>query len=51
MEELYYNLVINHKRTCDESNTGSTLVPATVRGKVSELLEARGYDKNGDRII
>ncbi|MGN1013850.1 MAG: CD1375 family protein [Butyricicoccus sp.] len=48
MTELYYNLVLAHKRTCNSENTEIKLVPATVRAAVLELLEANGYDADGN---
>lgn len=50
MVELYFNLVINKKRTCDDTNKDITLVPVTYRDEVINLLTERGYDKNGNKI-
>ncbi len=48
MAEMYFNLVINHRRTCDETNKEIILVPVNYRQAVAELLSARGYDANGN---
>lgn len=50
MLELYFNLVINKKRTCDDTNKDITLVPVTYRDEVINLLNKKGYDKNGNKI-
>ena len=50
MLELYFNLVINNKRTCDDTNKDITLVPVTYRDEVINLLTERGYDLNGNKI-
>ena len=50
MAELYFNLVINKKRTCDELNTEITKVPTSLIADVTALLEERGYDKNGNKV-
>ena len=43
MTEMYFQLVINQRRTCDENNKTVKPVPKTVK----ELLHERGYDLNG----
>lgn len=50
MIELYFNLVINKKRTCDDTNRDITLVPITYIDEVISLLTERGYDLNGNKI-
>lgn len=50
MVELYFNLVINKKRTCDEKNALVLKVPTNLMSAVTDLLEERGYDKNGNKI-
>ena len=50
MKELYFNLVIAGKRTCDENNSDIIKVPKNLIIEVSELLAERGYDKNGNKI-
>lgn len=50
MIELYYNLVINQKRTCDETNLTVVQVPIKYRADVILLLSERGFDINGYRI-
>ncbi len=49
MDEMYYQLVINKKRTCDESNKSVKLVPSNWRDAVMALLSERGYDLNGSK--
>lgn len=48
MKEMYYKLVIAHKRTCNESNKTVPLVPVTYRAAVLEMLKADGYDADGN---
>lgn len=50
MIEMYYELVIAGRRTCDETNKDVTLVPAGIRPDVLALLTERGYDANGKPI-
>lgn len=50
MVEMYFTLVINKKRTCDETNKNVPLVPVTYRDEVINLLNKKGYDKNGNKI-
>lgn len=50
MAEMYFTLVINKKRTCDDTNKDITLVPVTYRDEVINLLTERGYDLNGNKI-
>ncbi len=50
MIELYFNLVINKKRTCDDTNRNIKLVPVTYVDEVISLLTERGYDLNGNKI-
>ena len=47
MTEMYFQLVINQRRTCDEKNKTVKLVPKTQLSVVKELLKERGYDLNG----
>lgn len=47
MIEMYFQLVINQRRTCDEKNKTVRLVPKTQLLAVKALLEERGYDLNG----
>lgn len=47
MTEMYFQLVINQRRTCDEKNKAVKLVPKTQLAVVKELLQERGYDLNG----
>ena len=49
MTEMYFQLVINQRRTCDEKNKAVRLVPKTQLSAVKALLEERGYDLNGYR--
>lgn len=50
MAETYFQLVINHKRTCNVLNKDVKLVPSTLIDAVKVLLEERGYDWDGNRI-
>ena len=50
MVELYFNLVVAGKRTCDEKNALVLKVPTHLMSAVTSLLEERGYDKNGNKI-
>ena len=50
MAEMYFNLVLAGKRTCDETNTAVKLVPATWRAEVLSMLVERGYDVNGNTL-
>ena len=50
MVEVYFKLVINKKRTCDETNTIVKQVPAALADDVKKLLTQRGYDFNGNKI-
>lgn len=50
MAEMYFNLVLAKKRTCDETNTVVKLVPVTWRAEVLSMLVARGYDANGNTL-
>lgn len=50
MAEMYYNLVINHKRTCDENNTAVKPVPIKWQTEVLALLAQQGYDADGNKI-
>ena len=47
MTEMYFQLVINQRRTCDEKNKAVRFVPKTQLLAVKALLEERGYDLNG----
>ena len=47
MTEMYFQLVINQRRTCYENNKAVRLVPKTQLLAVKALLEERGYDLNG----
>ena len=47
METMYFNLVLAHKRTCNEKNTEVKLVPATYRATVLSMLTEKGYDADG----
>lgn len=50
MAEMYFNLVLAKKRTCDETSTAVKLVPITWRAEVLSMLVARGYDANGNTL-
>lgn len=48
MKEMYFNLVLAHKRTCNTENKSVPLVPVTYRKAVSEMLKNEGYDDDGN---
>lgn len=52
MIEMYYELVINHKRTCDPNKATSKcpLTPSNIRDDVIALLKERGYDEDGNKV-
>lgn len=50
MVEMYVLLVINKKRTCDETNKSIPVVPVHLRAEVLEVLKQRGYDADGNKI-
>ena len=50
MIELYFNLVVAGKRTCDRTNENIVKVPEKLINQVSQLLNERGYDDNGVKI-
>lgn len=50
MIELYVDLVINGRRTCDEKNKKVKLVPKHLREDVLAVLKDKGYDGNGNEI-
>lgn len=47
MTEMYFQLVINQRRTCNEKNKTVKIVPKTQLSAVKALLEEREYDLNG----
>lgn len=51
MAETYFILVINQRRTCDETNKETKLVPVTYRVEVSKMLDERGYNLNGLPVV
>lgn len=50
MKEMYYQLVLAHKRTCNEKNIAVPHVPITYRAAVMSMLTAGGYDADGNII-
>lgn len=50
MNEFYFMLVINQRRTCNPENTLTIQVPNIHKADVTLLLEARGYDLDGYRL-
>ena len=50
MREMYYKLVLAHKRTCNESNKKISIVPITYRAEVLSMLLENGYDADGNII-
>ena len=50
MVNMYYNLVINKRRTCNSENTSVPLVPNKHLAEVIEMLLSNGYDIDGNYI-
>ena len=50
MIDLYVNLVIAKKRTCNPENKKVRLVPKSLRDDVAKELKNQGYNLDGDRI-
>lgn len=50
MAEMYFNLVINHRRTCNLENKQVKQVPTLWREEVISLLSERGYDHDGKKL-
>ena len=50
MVDMYFNLVVNGRRTCDEKNTKVKLVPYTFLAEVQAKLKAEGFDNNGKKL-
>lgn len=50
MIEMYYNLVLVKKRTCNPETVGVKLVPVTLRADVLKMLNENGYDEDGNLI-
>jgi hypothetical protein len=50
MEKLYYNLVLNHLRTCNPDNRDVKQVPSTYFHIVLAMLKENGYDADGNAI-
>lgn len=50
MIHLYYNLVINKKRTCNPENKDVRQVPESLQKEVLALLTERGYDADGNPV-
>ena len=50
MIEMYYNLVLAKKRTCNPETVGVKLVPVTYRADVLKVLNENGYDADGNII-
>ncbi len=50
MAEMYFNLVVNKKRTCNTQTQGVKLVPQSYRQEVIDLLNERGYDLDGNLL-
>ncbi len=47
MAELYFDLVVAGKRTCNNENGTVKKVPKHLQTEVLALLEERGYDADG----
>ena len=50
MIQMYFNLVIAGRRTCDVTNKTVTLVPEALRAEVLDMLTKDGRDANGKLI-
>lgn len=52
MIEVYFELVRNHRRTCDPSKASFScpLVHPNLRDDVIALLKERGYDEDGNKV-
>ena len=50
MKEMYYQLVLAQKRTCNLDNLAVPLVPGTYRDAVKAMVRAGGYDADGNII-
>lgn len=51
MDKLYFELVVNGKRTCDKENTSVPMVPEKHLATVLAMLEKDGRDANGELIV
>ena len=47
MAELYFELVVAGKRTCNNKNMAVKKVPKHLQAEVLVLLTERGYDADG----
>lgn len=50
MDKVYFELVINSMRTCDENNKTLPMVPNRDLAAVLAMLEKDGRDANGKKI-
>lgn len=50
MIEMYYNLVLAKKRTCNPDTAGVKIVPEALRADVLKMLNENGYDEDGKLI-
>lgn len=50
MEKTYFELVKNHRRTCNPENTSVKMVPEKYLEAVIAMLEADGRDTDGNKI-
>ena len=50
MVDMYFNLVMAGRRTCDEKNSKVKLVPYTFLAEVQAKLKAEGFDNNGKKL-
>lgn len=48
MIEMYYTLVINKRRTCNEKTTTVPQVPPNLKNDVANMLKDNGYDLDGN---
>lgn len=50
MVDMYVELVLAGKRTCDETNQNVTQVPRKLHAAVLSVLTEMGYDANGKKL-
>lgn len=51
MDKVYFDLVKNHRRTCNPENTSVKMVPEKYLESVLVMLEADGRDADGNKIV
>jgi len=50
MANMYFNLVIGKRRTCNPENTNVPQVPEKYRAEVLAMLTAAGRDADGELV-